>query len=48
VYWYFFYPLPGYKRRCPKCKRILKDEWEECMFCKYVPLYAKTVLKSKR
>ena len=23
------------KRKCPKCKQRMKDDWDECMFCKY-------------
>lgn len=25
------------KRRCPVCKRRMKDDWDECLFCKYLP-----------
>jgi hypothetical protein len=24
-------------RRCPDCRRRMKDDWDECMFCKYLP-----------
>ena len=44
----FIIPRPGYKRRCKKCKRRMRDEWEECLFCKYVPLYTKEALRYKR
>lgn len=45
--WYFLYPIAGYKRKCPKCRRIMKDEWEECLFCKYAPCYSVKLLKTK-
>jgi VWFA-related protein len=49
VYLYIFViPRPGYKRRCKKCKRLMRDEWEECQFCKYVAMYSKEALKHKR
>jgi VWFA-related protein len=25
------------KRKCPVCKQRMKDDWDECMFCKYMP-----------
>ena len=25
------------KRRCPECKRRMKDDWEFCPFCRYLP-----------
>ncbi len=25
------------KRKCPVCKRRMKDDWDECVFCKYLP-----------
>ena len=25
------------KRKCPDCKRRMKDDWEFCPFCKYLP-----------
>lgn len=25
------------KRRCPDCRNIMKDNWEFCPFCKYLP-----------
>lgn len=25
------------KRRCPICRNIMKDSWESCPFCKYLP-----------
>jgi exosome complex RNA-binding protein Csl4 len=25
------------KRRCPECKRRMKDDWDDCPFCKYMP-----------
>jgi len=25
------------KRRCPDCKRRMKDDWEFCPFCRYLP-----------
>lgn len=25
------------KRKCPVCKRRMKDDWDECLFCKYLP-----------
>ncbi|MDR3200521.1 MAG: VWA domain-containing protein [Spirochaetales bacterium] len=25
------------RRRCPLCKRRMKDSWDECPFCKYLP-----------
>ncbi|MDR1932048.1 MAG: VWA domain-containing protein [Spirochaetales bacterium] len=25
------------RRRCPVCKRRMKDSWDECPFCKYLP-----------
>lgn len=46
--WYFLAPIPGFKRKCPQCKRIMQDEWDECHFCKYMPLYPKEVLKNKK
>ena len=24
-------------RKCPVCKRKMKDDWDECVFCKYLP-----------
>lgn len=48
VLWYFMAPVPGYKRKCPQCKRVMKDEWDECVFCRYIPLYPKEALKTKR
>lgn len=24
-------------RRCPECRRRMKDDWDECVFCKYLP-----------
>jgi len=29
------------KRICPQCKRRMKDDWDECLFCKYLPLKEK-------
>ncbi len=46
--WFLTAPVPGYKRRCPACKRVMKDDWDECLFCKYTPYYSKDVLKTKR
>jgi len=31
-------------RKCPVCKRRMKDDWDECIFCKYLPAKA---VKSK-
>ena len=39
---------PCNKRKCPKCKQVMKDEWDECVFCKYMPLYPKEALRNKR
>jgi VWFA-related protein len=25
------------KRKCPECHRRMKDDWDECIFCKYIP-----------
>lgn len=25
------------KRKCPDCRNIMKDSWEDCPFCKYMP-----------
>ncbi|MDY6969216.1 MAG: VWA domain-containing protein [Spirochaetota bacterium] len=25
------------KRKCPVCKRRMKEDWDECRFCKYLP-----------
>lgn len=25
------------KRKCPDCRRRMKDDWDECVFCKYIP-----------
>jgi hypothetical protein len=25
------------KRECPVCKQYMKDDWDECLFCKYLP-----------
>ena len=25
------------RRKCPDCKNIMKDSWETCPFCKYLP-----------
>lgn len=25
------------RRKCPDCKKIMKDSWESCPFCKYIP-----------
>ncbi|MCP4133339.1 MAG: VWA domain-containing protein [bacterium] len=25
------------KRKCPACGRRMKDDWDECVFCKYLP-----------
>lgn len=25
------------KNKCPVCKRRMKDDWDECIFCKYLP-----------
>lgn len=25
------------RRKCPVCKRRMKDDWDECPFCKYLP-----------
>ena len=25
------------KRRCPDCGNIMKDSWEDCPFCIYMP-----------
>ena len=25
------------KRKCPECGNIMKDSWEDCPFCKYMP-----------
>jgi hypothetical protein len=35
------------KRKCPKCNRLMKDEWDECQFCKYLPPKKKGKLFSK-
>lgn len=35
------------KRKCPTCKQRMKDEWDECMFCKYLPPKKKRLKKLK-
>lgn len=36
------------KRRCPDCRNIMKDNWETCPFCKYMPeILVKKVKKNK-
>jgi hypothetical protein len=25
------------KRRCPDCRHLMKDSWDSCPFCKYIP-----------
>ena len=35
------------KRKCPKCKRRMKDDWDECIFCKYLPSKKKNRKKNK-
>lgn len=25
------------KRRCPECKNLMKDNWDSCPFCRYMP-----------
>jgi VWFA-related protein len=30
------------KKKCKECGRIQKDDWNECLFCKYLPLEKKT------
>ena len=34
------------RRRCPDCRSIMKDNWESCPFCKYMPELARK--KSKK
>lgn len=33
------------RRKCPDCKNIMKDSWETCPFCKYLP---ENKLKTRR
>lgn len=33
-------------RKCPDCKRRMKDDWDECLFCKYLP--SKKAKKKKK
>lgn len=35
------------KRRCPDCGNIMKDSWEDCPFCKYMPELKKNKKKRK-
>ena len=35
------------KRKCPVCKRRMKDDWDECVFCKYLPPKKKKKKKNK-
>ena len=35
------------KRRCPDCKRRMKDDWDDCPFCKYLPKKDKKKKKDK-
>lgn len=34
------------RRKCPECRNIMKDSWESCPFCKYLPQVKKRVKKS--
>jgi hypothetical protein len=34
-------------RKCPICKRRMKDDWDECVFCKYLPPKKKKKKKSE-
>lgn len=36
------------KRRCPDCGNIMKDIWEFCPFCKYVPQIKKKKKRNKK
>lgn len=36
------------KRKCPDCGNIMKDNWESCPFCKYMPELARTKTKKRR
>lgn len=35
------------KRKCPVCKKRMKDDWDECLFCKYIPPKTKKKLNKK-
>jgi hypothetical protein len=36
------------KRRCPECNRRMKDDWEFCPFCRYLPVNSKNKKKKKK
>jgi hypothetical protein len=36
------------KQKCPDCKRRMKDSWDSCPFCKYLPDDKKKKVKSKK
>ncbi len=36
------------RRRCPDCKNRMKDEWDSCPFCRYIPNIKKTKKKDKK
>lgn len=36
------------KNKCPVCKRRMKDDWDECIFCKYLPPKKKKKKKKKK
>ncbi|MDR1626577.1 MAG: VWA domain-containing protein [Spirochaetia bacterium] len=36
------------RRRCPACKRRMKDSWDECPFCKYLPPKKRGEKKEKK
>ena len=36
------------RRRCPECRRRMKDSWDSCPFCKYLPEKRKKKKKRKK
>ncbi|MDR3304121.1 MAG: hypothetical protein LBS86_06880 [Treponema sp.] len=36
------------KRRCPECHTLLKDSWDACPFCAYIPTIKKHKKKEKK
>jgi hypothetical protein len=36
------------RRRCPECHNLLKDSWDSCPFCKYVPDIKKKPKRKKK
>lgn len=35
-------------RKCSVCRQRMKDDWDECIFCKYIPPTKKQLKKSKK